>query len=1005
MAGKPRLGLQISIVLIIAFVVICLTVGTATSIFIASTDAAQNGARRLFAEITARVSDRIDDQITGLLDLAGLGASLPATAIPIRGDALDHPIVPFLTRALEQDSSLYSAYIAQGDGNFLQLIATRGDERVVAANKAPAGTRTILRAIALDADGLRRESWSFLGEGGAVLGRTVNDGPTYDPRQRPWYLAARAKAGSSLSDPYVFSSLQAPGLTASRQTPTEGVVFGVDITLTGLSNFVSRQVISPHGGVALIDQKNRLLALSPTLVADLDKAPGPLAELNDIALPLLKPLTAGLVGDGAVLIDAGGTEALVQRSLWNDHAGQAITIAVVSPFSDFTGPIKDMQGRIIKVAGLVLLVVVPLAMLLARNIAHSVRRLVTEAERVRHFDFSGADPSGSFIAEFHDLGMAFATMKTTIASRTADLASAQKRLVRLIDLGIALSAERDSGKLMDMILLGAKELSNADGGTLYMRDENELRFQIIRNDSLNIRMGGEGEPLPSLPPVALLDAEGKPNHKNVVSHAVHEQETVNIPDAYDEGRFDFSGTKTFDAKTGYHSTSFLTVPLKPRGGDVIGAVQLINARPEGSDEIVQFSAEIQRFVEALAAQAATALYNRELLDAQERLMDAMIQIIAGAIDAKSPYTGGHCERVPELSLMLAEEATRITEGPLADFAFTTPEEWREFKIGAWLHDCGKVTTPEYVVDKATKLETIYNRIHEVRMRFEVLLRDARIAMLEAIAAGTATAEAETGFEAARAALLDDFAFIAECNLGGEFMAPERVERLKEIATRTWMRHFDDRLGLSHEELRRYTDPVPALPVAEALLADKVHHIIPRPANSALFDPAYGFKTRIPPNLYNFGEMYNLAIGRGTLTEEERFKINEHIIQTIIMLKRLPFPKHMARVAEYAGTHHETLIGTGYPRQLDAQDLSVPSRITAIADIFEALTASDRPYKKAKTLSESVKILSFFKKDKHIDPDLFDLFLTSGVYKRYAERYLLHEQIDEVDITQYVTTKG
>ncbi|MBI3447015.1 MAG: GAF domain-containing protein [Magnetospirillum sp.] len=661
-----------------------------------------------------------------------------------------------------------------------------------------------------------------------------------------------------------------------------------------------------------------------------------------------------------------------------------------------------MQSRILAAAGLVLLVVLPLSMLFARNIAAAVRQLVVEAARVRNFDFAGGHQHSSVIKEFSDLGEAFGLMKTTLADHTVELDAAQRRLERLVDLGIALSAERDSGVLMDMILMGAKELSNADGGTLYIRDEESLRFQIIRNDTLGIKMGGAHEAPPSLPPVPLF-RDGAANHNNVVSHAVHEQKTINIADAYDETRFDFSGTKTFDERNNYHSTSFLTVPLKPRGGDIIGAVQLINSRPPGSDEIVPFSPAIQRFVEALAAQAATALYNRDLLDQQERLMDAMIQIIAGAIDAKSPYTGGHCERVPELSLMLAEEACKVDQGPLAEFAFTDPDQWREFKIGAWLHDCGKVTTPEYVVDKASKLETIYNRIHEVRTRFEVLLRDERINMLEAMAAGTPAAAAEAAFEAAKTALVDDFAFIAECNLGGEFMAPDKVERLKAIATRTWTRHFDDRLGLAHEELRRYTDAPSPLPATEPLLADKPHHVVPRPHDAAEFDPAYGFQTKIPENLFNFGEIYNLAISRGTLTEEERFKINEHIMQTIIMLKRLPFPKHLARVAEYAGAHHETLIGTGYPRKLVADDLSIPARITAIADIFEALTASDRPYKKPKTLSECVKILSFFKKDKHIDPDLFDLFLTTGVYQRYAERYLKPEQIDSVDIGQYVST--
>lgn len=288
------------------------------------------------------------------------------------------------------------------------------------------------------------------------------------------------------------------------------------------------------------------------------------------------------------------------------------------------------------------------------------------------------------------------------------------------------------------------------------------------------------------------------------------------------------------------------------------------------------------------------------------------------------------------------------------------------------------------------------------MRFEVLLRDAMIERLQAIhEQGQPAAEADQRFEARRRQLVDDFAFVAECNLGGEFMAPERIERLRKIAQTTWWRHFDDRLGLSHEELKRCERvPAASLPVQETLLADKPQHIFDRPPTHAL-DDKYGFKLKVPEHLYNQGEVYNLSVGRGTLTEEERFKINEHIIQTIVMLENMPLPPNLKRVPEYAGTHHETLIGTGYPRQLKAEDLSVPARIMAIADIFEALTASDRPYKKAKTLSESIKILSFFKKDGHIDPVLFDLFLTSGVYKTYAARYLAPEQIDEVDIQAYL----
>ncbi|CAK0747687.1 Diguanylate cyclase [Azospirillaceae bacterium] len=595
-------------------------------------------------------------------------------------------------------------------------------------------------------------------------------------------------------------------------------------------------------------------------------------------------------------------------------------------------------------------------------------------------------------------------MESTLTEKSSALAESQARLEKLIQLGIAMSAERDSAKLMEMILLGAKDLANADGGTLYMRtDDDQLVFQIIRNDTLGIALGGTIAAPPNLPSVPMYRPNtGEANHNNVVSHAVHEQTTVNIPDAYASKDFDFSGTRAFDSINQYRSTSFLTVPLKPRGGDVIGALQLINARGAQPGEIIPFSDDIQRFVEALAAQAATAMYNRSLLDAQEKLMDALIQIIAGAIDAKSPYTGGHCERVPELAMMLARAACEENNGPLAKFQFSSEEEWREFRIGAWLHDCGKVTMPEYVVDKATKLETIYNRVHEVRTRFEVLLRDAEIERLNRLLNGEAPAEAQAAFEARKAQLHDDFTFLAECNVGGEFMAPELVERVKKISGTTWTRHFSDRLGLGHEELRRFGNaPEPPLPVVETLLSDKPEHIIFRSENENVYDERYKFRIRVPPYRFNFGEVYNLSISRGTLTDEERYKINEHIIQTVIMLEKMPFPKNMRRIPEYACTHHETMIGTGYPRKLSKEDMSIPARIMAIADIFEALTASDRPYKKAKPLSEAIRILSFFKKDQHIDSDLFDLFLKNGIYADYAKKYLKPEQIDEVDITKYL----
>ncbi|TAK47760.1 MAG: GAF domain-containing protein [Betaproteobacteria bacterium] len=661
---------------------------------------------------------------------------------------------------------------------------------------------------------------------------------------------------------------------------------------------------------------------------------------------------------------------------------------------EFTAPIVAARNQVILATFGFLLLVIPLAVIGTRRVGRSLQALAADSERIRNLDFSGrVAPPKSILYEVAALGHAHVLMKDTLASRTRALTLAEHKLASLVENGILLSRERDRDKLLKHILFSGQELCHCDAGTMYLKtDHGTLRFALRTNEI--------GLPRLEIP---ILDPDsGLPNESFASAYVALHGETVFIDDVYAETRFDMSGTQRFAEESGYRTVSMLTVPMSPRKGEVTGVLQFVNALDPETRQIVPFSKEIAGFVEALASQSAVALENFNLIDAQQALMDSMIRLLAGAIDTKSPYTGGHCERVPELAIMLAEEAAKVDSGPLADFRFDTEAQWREFRIGIWLHDCGKVTTPEYVVDKATKLETLYNRIHEVRTRFEVLLRDAQIECLQAIAQGADRGESTRRLEARRAQLTDDFAFVAECNIGGEFMAPERIARIQRIAGGTWLRHFDDRLGLSHEELRRYEGaPAAALPAREPLLGDRPHHILPRGVDRAL-DPKYGFQVKVPQHLYNYGEIYNLCIGRGTLTEEERFKINEHIIQTIVMLESMPFPKDLRRVPEYAGTHHETLIGTGYPRRLTKAQLSVPARITAIADIFEALTASDRPYKKAKTLSESVKILSLFKKDNHIDPDLFDLFLRSGVYRRYAERFLKPEQIDAVEIEKYLS---
>lgn len=385
---------------------------------------------------------------------------------------------------------------------------------------------------------------------------------------------------------------------------------------------------------------------------------------------------------------------------------------------------------------------------------------------------------------------------------------------------------------------------------------------------------------------------------------------------------------------------------------------------------------------------------------QRKQMDSFIKLIASAIDAKSKYTGGHCERVPVLSMMIAKEASDNND-VFKDFKINNSDEEREINVAAWLHDCGKVTTPEYVVDKAVKLETIYNRIHEIRTRFEVIYRDMTISSLQRILNGASKKEEKEKLQKEHEQLINDFKFIAQANIGGEFMSDEDINKVKNIGNRTWTRYFDNSIGISKDEKERLSKTTNKTPQVEKLLSDKSEHIIPRDYSLESEYKEYGFKLEVPKHLYNLGEIYNLSIRKGTLTNEERYKINEHSVMSIIMLKQLPFLENLKNVPEFAGAHHETLIGTGYPRKLTKEQMSLPSRIIAVADVFEALTSSDRPYKEAKTLSQSIKILSFMVKDKHLDEDVFKMFLKSGIYKTYAQKYLEKEQIDEVNINDYI----
>ncbi len=986
---KFRIHFRLSIIITVALIVLILTTGIFIIVFTTSMNSARNNMNTLFIEIGARAQEKIENQMNMLMRTASMGAAIEDFDEEISGTGINHSSIVFMKQCLDQHELIYSVYYGKENGNFIQLIKTNGNPDIIQTHNAPDATMYILRSI-VDIAGTRVQHWTFLDSGWSVLDQQDETTPDYDPRERPWYSTSLSVGKTMISEAYLFNSLQQLGITASKQMVTGTGVFGVDMTLQDLNNFMEEGKPSENGGLFLIDQQDRILAATPELMTLFKSEFVPLCRTPDLLQNFL---------EGNKYLN--NEEYLSSQTVWNDGTDNLIQIVILSPLSDFTKYLIDMRAKIILFSTILLTVLLGFSIIILRKLTAILFSLADDAERVKQFDFTGEIPMDSFFIEIHKLAEGFHHMKQTIGERTEELESAKKKLEKIVELGIAMASEKDVNRLVELILLGSKELSNSDGGSVYLKNstENLLDFKIVLNDTLGFIQGGtSGTPI-TLPSVPLLNPDGSPNHHNVVTHCFHTGETVNIEDAYNNDFFDFSGTKKFDEGNNYVSHSFLTIPLKPRGGEVLGALQLINAKDINNGSNISFSTEIQRFVEALSASAATSLYNRDLLETQHKLFDSMIEFTAGAIDAKSRYTGGHCSRVPKIALMLSEEAHKLKEGPLADFQLNNPDDWRELRIGAWLHDCGKMTSPEFVVDKATKLETITNRIHEIRTRFEILLRDAEIDSLKLKINGIDSRKADLQYSKREEELQKDFKFIAECNSGDKFIEAEDIERIKKIGAQNWIRHFDDKLGLSWEELSRIsTGNAPDGPAVENLLSDKPEHLIKRDFD--LVSDYTEYNLELPEYLYNRGEIYNLTIPRGTLTPEERFKINEHVIQTITMLENLPLPDSMKKVPQYAGTHHEAMNGKGYPRGLTSAELSIPARIMAIADIFEALTASDRPYKKIKTLSECIRILYFFKKDEHIDPHLFDLFLTSGIYKKYADEFLKPEQIDEVDITEY-----
>ena len=515
-----------------------------------------------------------------------------------------------------------------------------------------------------------------------------------------------------------------------------------------------------------------------------------------------------------------------------------------------------------------------------------------------------------------------------------------KKINLLNDIGIALSSEKNFASLLEQILIGAKQITHADGGTLYLLNaDKKLEMVVIQTDSLDIHLGGNTDKPITFKPVSIINEDGSENLSMVVTRTALEGKPINITDAYNTQGYDFSGTYEFDKSTGYHSQSFLAVPMKNHENDTIGVLQLINAKAVDSDETISFSHRDQQLVESLASQAAVAITNKQLIDSLNELFNSLVQLIATAIDEKSPYTSSHCKRLPIITMLIADAVHNTETGAFKDFLFNNAERY-ELEVAAWLHDCGKLTTPDSVMDKSTKLEQIVDRIEFIDLRLEIIKRDIEIEKLANISSGMDTEKVNELFLDKLNQINEASEFIHRHNKGGEFMHDDDIAKIKNCAKLKWK----DAQGKEQ-------------------------------------------------NLLSQNEIDNLCIVKGTLTKDERAIVNNHIVATIKMLDTLPFPKHLQNVPEFAGGHHERVDGKGFPKGLVKEQMSVQARMMAIADIFEALTAQDRPYKDPMRLSQAISILKEMSETGHIDPELFDVFIEQSVHTEYAKKHLLPEQND------------
>ena len=959
---------------------------------------------------------------------------------------VNHNALKDFQQIMKINNNISSTYIVHKDASFYQVVNMKISPLLHKLYNAPKDTRWMII--------IKKESkilHAFLNsKNELLLKRFVNK--KFNPLSRPWYKSAIKTKDVKSTEPYMFSNLKQNGITYSIQINQEGSVFAIDYTMQNINKLLAVQELDDDSEIFIFNKNGNKLASSKKTdqsihdtVLDISTSKTLLTQEEQIYIDTLPTLRVSNNYNSAPFdFQSFGQPmgySIDLLKLISKKSGLNIEFTNGSSWSEFIEMFQNKDLEIIHT------IYKTTKREEQGNFTHAIYNFknyfITQKkspviQKITDLkDKKTAIIKGRFLSSylqkkypdviqvlFDDVASAYSALTKGEVDAIIDIKESYSYLSNQLYIdNIKIDSwfkEFDNNRVRPVYIMLPKEsplLLSIFNKSISELNKTGIELQKLHNKwFVNNLQDNQIDMIDN----KLMKAFLKTQDMKIIRYSIDSNNYFTIyrsianSDIYIAVKINtFNLLKLYNENIKYSFTIalillLLSLPviliatnyiIKP-----IKALTIENEKIKNRDfaNVKVIQTNIVEFIELSNSFSNMSHSIQEYQKSQAELLDSIVKLIAEAVDAKSPYTGGHCERVPEIAQMMVDEANLCKDGVFKDFILESEDDLREFQIGSWLHDCGKVTTPEYVVDKSTKLETINDRIHEIRTRFEVLWRDAQIEYLQAQLDNRDKTESLELLNLKQTKLINDFTFIANANIGGEFMSEDKQLRVKEIAQQEWQRNFDDSLGLGELERLRYEqDSVQTLPATEKLLSDKKQHLIQRENFDYESYERDGFKEMVPEYLYNYGEVYNLCIAKGTLSPEERYKINEHVILTIKMLEKIPFPSQMTKIPEYAGTHHETLIGTGYPRKLTKDDLSIPARIMAVADVFEALTASDRPYKKAKTLSESVKILSFMVKDEHLDADIFKLFLKSDLHNVYARKYLKEEQIDEVDIEKYL----